>query len=285
MTKMKPAWGIRGVLIVTVIVTPRAVHRARGLSRRGRRPTASRYARPSGSQNQAIEAARGDPGFCSPQRSAMQPDARQASPEVRSLDPVGSQGLFDSVQSENPNYEGVFLLDTQGTVVASARSNLDAADLIRTPYVSKALAAPELTISDVVPIAESGHSVVVLAHRVLGVDGEPRGVMGIALNLSQLSDVIRVCPAPGGIGDLTRATRRYRKIASSANPELWVGQKLAGFARPQRDGSSSQPVTTLTTTGDHLRRVLAYDPVDGTPWTMVAAIPQADVDGAVRRRV
>jgi signal transduction histidine kinase len=276
---MKPAWGIRGVLIVTMIVTlaPFIVLEAyRGAADvQQRRGMLDRQA-----QNQAIEAARVTQDFVA--RSGRYAAGLAGSPEVRSLDPVGSQGLFDSVQSENPNYEGVFLLDTQGTVVASARSNLDAADLIRTPYVSKALAAPELTISDVVPIAESGHSVVVLAHRVLGVDGEPRGVMGIALNLSRLSDVIGYVRLPVGSVILLVQPDGIA-IASSANPELWVGQKLAGFARPQRDGSSSQPVTTLTTTGDHLRRVLAYDPVDGTPWTMVAAIPQADVDSAVRQ--
>jgi len=231
-------------------------------------------------QNQAIEAAQVTQDFVA--RSGRYLAGLAGAPEVRTLDAPASQALFESVRAQNPNYESVFLLDLQGVERASAHGDDDVGRLPSGPYLGRALTTDGLSVSDVVPLPGSQRSVVVLARQVVGLDGAPRAVMGIALSISRLSDVIGYVRLPAG-SVILLVQSDGTAIAASASPEVWVGQKLVGFPRTGISRSPSHAVTTLTTTNDPLRRVLAYQPVDGTPWTMVAAIPQADVDNAVHQ--
>jgi len=273
--------GIRGVLIVTLIVTlaPFIVLEAyRGATDvQQRRATLDRQA-----QNQAGEAAQVTQDFVA--RSGRYLAGLAGAPEVRTLDAGASQALFESVRAENPNYESVFLLNLQGVEQASAHRDNDVGGLLGEPDVSRALATDGLTVSDVVPLPGSQRSVVVLTHAVVGLDGAPRGVMGIALSISRLSDVIGYVRLPAG-SVILLVQADGTAIAASGSPDAWVGQKLAGFPRAGLNRSTSRAVTTLTGANDSVRRVLAYQAVNGTPWTMVAAIPQADVDNAVRQNL
>ncbi len=206
-----------------------------------------------------------------------------AAPSVQALDASGAAGLFQAARGQNPNYENVFLVTTDGMQRASTAPEIDDVQVTERPYFRQALVSGRMAISEVLTWPGTGRSAVVLAYPVASPDGNPIGVVAVALNIARLSSVIGVTSLPDGSVVLL-AQADGAVIAADDRAEFWVGQSLAGqqafeSGRLRIDGPAPE------TMADGVQRVTGAHPLARAPWLMLVGVPQAEVNAAQQRAV
>jgi len=196
-----------------------------------------------------------------------------AAPSVRSLDAESSRAFLEGVRSQHPNYEGVFLLREDGTEVASTQAGMYERLNRERPFVQRTLVVRRMVASEALQLPPNGRSVLLLTYPVVGGQGDPVGVLGVALNINRLSSVIGyVRSSPGSIVLLLQ--RDSTVIGANSDPKAWVGRPLS-----DRAGSTGTSIAKLR---DGVERVTASHGVESAPWRIVAGIPQAEVNAARR---
>ena len=203
-----------------------------------------------------------------------------ADPAVRTLDLPRVEQLFQAVREISPNYENVFLVTLDGEQVASTVPTVSDPEIAEREYFRQALEQNRLALSGAVAWQDTDRSVVVFAQPVYDADGAPVAVLCAALNLARLNSVIGYVALPrDSVVLLVQADGTV--IASSDRPEVWVGRSFGGLdvfehARTRASGSHTGVLT------DRLERVVAYEWLHGAPWLIMAGIPQAEVEAALR---
>jgi C4-dicarboxylate-specific signal transduction histidine kinase len=160
-----------------------------------------------------------------------------ADPALRRLDQPAMAELFEVVRQVNPNYINVFFVTPAGEQIASTSPEVSDPRITEQPYFRDALAGGRVAISPALAYQDTGRSAMVFARRVLGADGEPVGVLGIALNLARLNTVIGFVSLPEGSVVLLMQ-RDGTVIAASEEPERWVGRSGVSKRRGRRAASA-----------------------------------------------
>jgi signal transduction histidine kinase len=204
------------------------------------------------------------------------------SPAVQSLDASGSQALFQSAQAQSQNYQSLFLFRMDGTEVASTQPAFEDAQFLQRPYVRAALSARAMSVSDVLAFPGTDQSVVLIAYPVILPSGSEAGVVGLALNIARLSDVIGYAELPSN-SVLLLLQQDAMVVAASDQPERWVGRTLGTLPPLSSQPLPNQAGLTQGRMPDGVPRILAYQPVADAPWLMVAGIPQAALTATVQR--
>ncbi|MBI2761211.1 MAG: sensor histidine kinase [Chloroflexi bacterium] len=202
-----------------------------------------------------------------------------ASPSVQSMDGPGSEALFQAARAQFTNYENIFLLTRSGEQIASTVPIYSDPEARERGWFQEALTTDDAAISPVLASQGSGSSVVVLARAVTTPGGARIGVLAVALNVARLSSVIGFVGLPDGSAVLL-VQADGTVIASGHDPDTWVGRQLGGDFLPELRTGAGLVVAEMQ---DGVTRVAGYQPVGRAPWIMVAAIPLAEVDTAVRQ--
>ncbi|MGH2585574.1 MAG: sensor histidine kinase, partial [Dehalococcoidia bacterium] len=270
-------WGIGQILVVLVLVTLTPfilLEAARGTQdvRRSRQSVTER------ALGQVEEEAETMEDFVRHTERYLTTLARD--PAISQLDMPAIETIFQTVRDLNPNYVNVFLVTPDGEQIASTEPTVADPEITTQPYFREALDDSGMATSSTFAFQGTGYSVVVLAKRVLGPDGEPVAVLCAALNLARLSTVIGFVSLPEGSVVLL-AQRDGTVIAASENPEGWVGQSIKDV--PLFEGAwAKRTGTGSVTLPDGVERVAGYELVSGAPWLLLAGIPQAEVDSVIR---
>ena len=203
-------------------------------------------------------------------------------PAVSALDGAGADALFQSVRAQNPSFDNIFLVSTDGSQRASTEPSVSDPTITQRPYFQQALSGGRMAISDVLAARGTGHSAVVLAYPVTNAAGAQVGVLAIVLDIARLSTVIGYSQLPSGSVVLL-AQQDGAIIAASSDPTTWVGQSLNGFG-PFRAGMAHRTTgTTELQMLDRVRRVVGYRGIARVSWVAVAGIPSAEVSAQVGR--
>jgi signal transduction histidine kinase len=204
-------------------------------------------------------------------------------PAIQSLALPWIEVIFRNVRELNPNYVNVFLVAPDGEQIASTEPLVVDPEIEAKPYFQEALTSGRMAISSTLAWPGTGTSVVVFAKRVNGPNGEPVAVLCAALNLARLSTVIGFVSLPQDSVVLL-AQRDGTVIAASTNPEAWVGQSIQGDPLFEEAWAKRSGTGTATLT-DGIERVVGYQLVRGSPWLIMAGIPQAEVEKVFRDRL
>jgi signal transduction histidine kinase len=202
-----------------------------------------------------------------------------SAPSVQSLDAESTRRFLESIRSQHPNYEGVFLLATDGTEIASTdpgtfgRINRDH------PFVQQTVRSGGLSVSDVFALPGDRNPAVLLSYPVPGGDS-PAAVLGIALSLDRINGVLAYARlTPGAVVLLMQ--RDGTVIAGSPTALAWIG--IPSQNAPVRLADiGALPGTTVSRFPDQVARVTAYRALSNAPWMVAAGIPQSEVDAASR---
>ncbi len=279
MPNRRARWGISHVLALIFIVSLvpsiglEAYHGAQDVQRQ-------RAAIEQAAGDQALQAARVTEEYLGSTHRFL--GAIAGAPAVQGLDPQGSAALFQSAQAQNQNYESIFLFGTDGTEVASTQPAFTDTQFLQRPYVRAALNTGQMSVSNVLAFPGTDQSVLLIAYPVLTPAKAEIGVLGMALNIARLSDVIGYAQLPAN-SVILLLQHDATVIAASDDPESWVGKVLGSLPALSAHTLPSRPGLTRGAMPDGVQRVLAYQPVDGVPWLMLAGIPQSELTATAQR--
>ena len=104
------------------------------------------------------------------------------SSEVRNLDAAACQGLLADILSRNSAYVSLSLTDARGQVLVAAPEGL-AADINEARYFQDAMRTGTFTVGDYTLLQTQRRVVVQFAQPIIGIGGEPAGILVAAFDL------------------------------------------------------------------------------------------------------
>ncbi len=151
-------------------------------------------------------------------------------PQARSQDAEACRPLFQELLAANPIYGDILLSNTQGEVLASARSAQPDLNLGSAPYFQSALRTGEFTISGYRKSPITGLDVIVCAQPLHNAKGEVTGILSTGLRLSIFNDMVQDIELPDGstvfVAD-SAGTRLFNRHFPDPRPDLFpVGGKI-----------------------------------------------------------
>jgi len=196
-------------------------------------------------------------------------------PAVQHLDSAACGPLFKRMLGNQPGFRNFGLLNTRGELVASARPISIPGPVGARLFFKEAIARGRFAASDFEIESDGNVGGMICGDPVRGPDGSVDGVVFAEMDLSWMADLpARFSLAPGvTIGVLAHDGTILMRVPGAPQ---WVGksalQAPAGRFIVQQQGSGTADEEGL----DHLRRLLAYaplDPVDGSQAFVSAGIP------------
>jgi PAS domain S-box-containing protein len=207
-------------------------------------------------------------------------------PSVQHLDAAACGPLFKRMLGNQPGFRNFGLLNARGELVASARPiSLPGAAGAR-PFFKKAITGGKFTASDFEIESDGAVGGMICGDPVRLPDGSVAGVVFAEMDLRWMVDLpARLNLAPGvTIGVLAHDGTILMRVPDAAH---WVGKSAlaapAGRFILQQKGSGTAEGEGL----DHVRRLLAYaplDPADGLQAIASAGIPDEIAFSDARHR-
>ena len=196
-------------------------------------------------------------------------------PAVQRLDPAACGPLFKRMLGNQPGFRNFGLLNIRGDLVASARPISMPGPLGTRPFFKDAVAHGRFEASDFEIESDGKEGGMICGDPVKGPDGLVDGVVFAEMDLGWMTDLpSRLSLAPSvTMGVLARDGTILMRVPDAAH---YVGrsslQAAAGRFILQQHGAGTADQEGL----DHVRRLLAYaplDPVDGSQACVSAGIP------------
>ena len=205
-------------------------------------------------------------------------------PLVRNLDSGRCDPLFADIKSLMPRLANVITVDATGERVCSAAPAAGGGASRVDPryWLDDLLRTRAFTVGSPAKGFITGRWVVTLAQPIVSDGGEVVGAVGFAIDLLNVWGGPNAPTAPPG-GRVRVVDVRGLFVASSGDPETWVGQP----ARPEllqviaKAGAGT--TRTVDRSGDD--RFYGYARVPGTPWQVVAGIPASVVFAETQRAI
>ena len=198
-------------------------------------------------------------------------------PLVRALDPARCDPLIHQYIELHPEFLAINVRDLEGNVVCAFRANAPpAAWVAATDWFQQAKRSGAFRVSDALVGPATGRGVSALTYPVQNDQGQPAGLLVLAVDLLNLQRRVLGHVPEGAI--ITAADRAGNVVLRSRDPEKWLGQ-------PAPAGLLAQARRSDTSTAEDLegvRRLYAHVPVADTGWLVVAGLPEAEVFAAQR---
>jgi signal transduction histidine kinase len=204
-----------------------------------------------------------------------------SAPSIQAMSAESSRGFLESIRTQHPNYEAVFLLTPDGTEVASTDPGTYSRLGQDHPFARETILSGRLQVSDMLVLPGARRPVVLLTYPVMGPNGAEAGVLGIALNLDRINSVLTYARLNQGTV-VVLMQRNGAIIAGSPNARPWIGNQFIDGARMRTlDAGLSSPAN-VESFPDRVDRITAYQRLESAPWFVAAGIPQSEVNVARR---
>ena len=189
-------------------------------------------------------------------------------PAVRGLESNECDRLFADLVRGHPIILNVTLTTPDGAWHGAAVRPAVERAAQPPPYVGQVVSTGQSVVSELMIGSGGKPAAVVLAYPVRGDAGPVAGVLGIALNLSQLQIVFASIPLPEG-SVVTLFDRSGRVLARSRDAERYIGTRLSEQVVEPKDA----PRTTTRKGIDGIERIFGNSLIDRGPWLLSVGIP------------
>jgi diguanylate cyclase (GGDEF)-like protein/PAS domain S-box-containing protein len=197
-------------------------------------------------------------------------------PSVRAMDPARCDLTIRDFVRLNPEYVGMGTRDMQGNLVCTDRKEAPARrQMLSYPWFTRSLGGAGFGVSDAFLLPIARRWTTMLTMPVRDDAGRQVGVVVLPVDLLKLNQsVLEGVPAKTLV---TVIGGDFNMLLRSADPERWIGQPATAVVeatlRAQREGFMDAPGA------DGIARLVAFRPLDGTPWRVAAGVPVDDVFG------
>ncbi|MDR3640058.1 MAG: histidine kinase dimerization/phosphoacceptor domain -containing protein [Humidesulfovibrio sp.] len=171
-------------------------------------------------------------------------------PSVRNLDGKACAPLFRELLTANPVYSDIVLSNTDGQVLASAKTNASNLSLRDAPYFAEVLRTRDFAISGYRKSRTTWLDVIVCALPVLGPRREVLGVVSTGLRLDIFDEIVRDIELPSGstvfLAD-SQGLRLFNRYYPTSRPDLYpIGGPVTLSQRKRlKDAASESPFYAL----------------------------------------
>jgi len=198
-------------------------------------------------------------------------------PDVRSLDPARCEQTLPPVSNALPNVTNLVVNRADGTLVCTVVPLPDdrGLDVSARPWVQAAVASGEVTVSPPIMGRISQALVTSIIVPFRGDNNEVAGILTMALGLEALQALLVDENPDGRLVTITDTS--FIVVARSLDPEDWIRVTLP-LASASDAADMSIPAGYNTAEGaDGIRRLFAYQRIEGTPWLVWAGIPTSQI--------
>lgn len=195
--------------------------------------------------------------------------------------------LRDRVNGRGTTYIAFLVIRPDAMLVCNAIPISAPVDVSDRAYFRRAVATQQFSVGDVMVGRVTGQPSLNVALPVLGENGEIRAILGAAIDLGWVADLMRISRLPAGSTVLVLDPEGTVLVGHPA-PDGWIGQPLPP-GHPLLPLVNSASVATVEGDGpDGVRRLFATTPVAGGS-TIVVGIPRraafAEVEQVLWRSV
>ena len=198
-------------------------------------------------------------------------------PDVRSLDPARCTQALPPISRVLRHVTNLVVNRADGALVCTVVPLPDdrGRDVSDRPWVQSALTSGEVTISPPIFGRISQKFLTSLRVPIRGDDHEVTGILTMALGLDALQTLVVHENPDGRLVTITDTS--FIVVARSLDPDDWIQDTL-----PLRSASDAADMSILsgynTAEGAYgIRRLFAYQRIEGTPWLVWAGIPTSQI--------
>ena len=204
-------------------------------------------------------------------RAALAQYASQ--PAVQAMDPRRCDPLIKEFVTLRAELNQLSIRDRDGKVVCSYIPNpIQRITSNDYPWYFTGLRRGAFFVSPAIKGPRSQRWMAALTYPVQGTDGKPAGALVLSLDLEKLNErVLGAIPKNSIVAVLDQEDKF---LLRSIDPGKWLGQVSRGATNFRAQGRSEG--FTSAAGVDGITRLLAYVPIAGTDWRVVAGVPEAE---------